>query len=78
MITSLTYSTDDLLADFATLAAEQQEAHREAIAYHAAAQVARPGSLKRALDAAAAVASRDALALTMLMIERRALYRRAG
>jgi len=75
MLTSVTYSTDDLLADFATLAEEQQEAHREALAYHAAAQVARPVALKRALDAAAADASRDALALTILMIERQRMWR---
>lgn len=75
---SISCSTDDLLDDFAKLAEEQMAAHAEAMALHAASLVARPLGLKRALDAAACAASRDALALTMMMVERKRMYRRAG
>ncbi len=75
---SETAVSDDVQAYRDSLAEDQQAAYREAHGLLAAAAVCRSGSLKAILKALAEQASKDALSLTMLLQDGRALYRRAG
>lgn len=67
---TVTISPAAVVADMAELIREQREAQREAEAFALAANHARRGELRAILMRLSCAASRDALACTIMIVER--------